>query len=80
MIETGGVETLAYYGFPEEHWRRIRTMDAFDKRVSYFCYFLFARVTAWRRVGAEVVSPAAQPYERRTSFAAPERPWSATRN
>jgi hypothetical protein len=26
-------ETLAYYAFPEEHWRRIRTTDAFDKRL-----------------------------------------------
>ena len=25
-------ETLVYYAFPEEHWRRIRTTDAIDKR------------------------------------------------
>ena len=24
-------ETLAYYQFPEEHWRRIRTTDGIDK-------------------------------------------------
>jgi hypothetical protein len=26
-------ETLACYNFPEEHWRRIRTTDVFDKSV-----------------------------------------------
>jgi transposase-like protein len=25
IVETGVHETLACYGFPEEHWRRIRT-------------------------------------------------------
>jgi len=25
LVETAAPETLAYYAFPEEHWRRIRT-------------------------------------------------------
>jgi putative transposase len=25
LVEIAGPETLAYYAFPEEHWRRIRT-------------------------------------------------------
>jgi putative transposase len=32
LVETAGPETLAYYAFPEEHWRRIRTTDEMDKR------------------------------------------------
>jgi transposase-like protein len=28
----GVEETLTYYAFPEEHWRRIRTTDEIDKR------------------------------------------------
>src|SRR5262245_62506094 len=31
LVEGGIEETLAYYAFPEEHWRRIRTTDVFDK-------------------------------------------------
>ena len=34
LVETAVPETLAYYAFPEEHWRRIRTTDEIDKR---FC-------------------------------------------
>jgi transposase-like protein len=34
LVETAVSETLAYYAFPEEHWRRIRTTDEMDKR---FC-------------------------------------------
>jgi len=34
LVATTVEETLAYYAFPEEHWRRIRTTDVFDKR---FC-------------------------------------------
>jgi hypothetical protein len=37
LVETAVPETLTYYAFPEEHWRRIRTTDEIDKR---FC--------AWR--------------------------------
>ena len=31
-------ETLTYYAFPEEHWRRIRTTDVIDKpfRAGFF--------------------------------------------
>jgi transposase-like protein len=33
LVATAVEETLGYYDFPEEHWRRIRTTDVFDKRV-----------------------------------------------
>jgi putative transposase len=33
LVETAVEETLAYYAFPEEHWRRIRTTDVFDKSI-----------------------------------------------
>ena len=33
LVATAVEETLAYYTFPEEHWRRIRTTDVFDKSV-----------------------------------------------
>jgi putative transposase len=36
LVETAVEETLAYYAFPEEHWRRIRTTDVFDKRLLGF--------------------------------------------
>jgi hypothetical protein len=32
LVETAVPETLAYYAFPEEHWRRIRPTDEMDKR------------------------------------------------
>jgi putative transposase len=35
LVETAVPETLAYYAFPQEHWRRIRTTDEIDKR---FCF------------------------------------------
>jgi transposase-like protein len=31
LVESAVEETLAYYAFPEKHWRRIRTTDVFDK-------------------------------------------------
>jgi putative transposase len=31
LVEAAVEETLTYYAFPEEHWRRIRTTDVFDK-------------------------------------------------
>jgi hypothetical protein len=31
LAEAAVEETLTYYDFPEEHWRRIRTTDVFDK-------------------------------------------------
>ena len=34
LVEMAVLETLAYYAFPEEHWRRIRTTDEMDRR---FC-------------------------------------------
>jgi transposase-like protein len=34
LVEKAVPDTLAYYAFPEEHWRRIRTTDEIDKR---FC-------------------------------------------
>jgi transposase-like protein len=31
VVESGIEETLAYYGFPEEHWRRIRTNNPLER-------------------------------------------------
>jgi transposase-like protein len=31
LVETSVHETLAYYGFPEEHWRRIRTNNPLER-------------------------------------------------
>jgi transposase-like protein len=31
LVETAVPETLAYYAFPEEHWRRIRTNDPLER-------------------------------------------------
>jgi putative transposase len=31
LAEAGVKETLAYYGFPEEHWRRIRTNNPLER-------------------------------------------------
>ena len=32
LVAAAAEETLTYYAFPEEHWRRIRTTDEIDKR------------------------------------------------
>ena len=31
LIEEGGEETLSYYSFPSEHWRRIRTNNPMER-------------------------------------------------
>jgi len=31
LVETAVPETLAYYAFPEEHWRRIRTNNPLER-------------------------------------------------
>lgn len=31
LFGTGAVETLAYYAFPEQHWRRIRTNNPMER-------------------------------------------------
>ena len=31
LVETAVSETLAYYAFPEEHWRRIRTNNPLER-------------------------------------------------
>jgi transposase-like protein len=31
MVETSATQTLAYYAFPEEHWRRIRTNNPLER-------------------------------------------------
>ena len=31
LAEAGVEETLTYYGFPEEHWRRIRTNNPLER-------------------------------------------------
>jgi putative transposase len=35
LVDTAVEETLAYYAFLEEHWRRIRTTDEMDKQFLY---------------------------------------------
>jgi transposase-like protein len=67
---------LAFYDFPAEHWKHLRTTDEIDKSfllrdllrmrsTSLFscaiCYSAEARVTAWQRAGPEDAKPAAQP-------------------
>ena len=56
-------ETLAYYDFPEEHWRRIRTTDVFDKHFSESQVMIWSSCPGDRvaKSGVEVESPAAQP-------------------
>jgi transposase-like protein len=34
LVEASVEETLAYYGFPEEHWRRIRTNNPLERILS----------------------------------------------
>ena len=31
LVRSGAQETLAYYGFPNEHWRRIRTNNPMER-------------------------------------------------
>ena len=31
LVETAVEETLTYYAFPEEHWRRIRTNNPLER-------------------------------------------------
>ena len=31
LVEAAAEETLAYYAFPEEHWRRIRTNNPLER-------------------------------------------------
>jgi putative transposase len=31
LVEAGVEETLAYYAFPEEHWRRVRTNNPLER-------------------------------------------------
>ena len=62
LVERSVSETLTYDAFPDIHWQKIRTTDEIDKLFCCaICYSGGARVTAWRRAGAEDVSPAAQP-------------------
>ena len=37
LVETGVPETLAYYAFPEEHWRRIRTNNPLERIMREIC-------------------------------------------
>src|SRR5262245_28345205 len=68
LAEAGIAETLTYYAFPEEHWRRIRTTDVIDKpfRSEFWSscgiwYLSVARATAWRSARQEDASLAARP-------------------
>jgi putative transposase len=62
LVEGGIEETLAYYAFPEEHWRRIRTTDVFDKPLRpQSMLFLSCSGDRVAKSRAEVGSPVAQP-------------------
>jgi putative transposase len=62
LMEGGIEETLAYYAFPEEHWRRIRTTDVFDKPLRpQSMLFLSCSGDRVAKSRAEVGSPVAQP-------------------
>jgi len=63
LVATAVEETLAYYNFPEEHWRRIRTTDVFDKHFSESQVMIWSSCPGDRvaKSGVEVESPAAQP-------------------
>jgi transposase-like protein len=62
LVETGVGETLAYYEFPEAHWRRIRTTDVFDKPLRpQSMLFLSCSGDRVAMSRAEVGSPVAQP-------------------
>jgi hypothetical protein len=54
LAEAGVAETLTYYAFPEEHWRRIRTTDVIDTRRA-----LTRRKKAWNGPGALAAAHAA---------------------
>jgi hypothetical protein len=62
LVETGVGETLAYYEFPEAHWRRIGTTDVFDKPLRpQSMLFLSCSGDRVAKCRAEVGSPVAQP-------------------
>jgi putative transposase len=80
LVETAVEETLAYYAFPEEHWRRIRTTDEIDKQ--FFCelgdfaeiasgpFFCSAMPRPFFRPGRRSVSRRAQGLSRLAASAA----------
>lgn len=53
---------LAFYDFPAEHWKHLRTTDDIDKRFFHFmCYCLPARTTTWQRAAPKDASAATPP-------------------
>ena len=72
----GGPETLTYYAFPEDHWRRIRTTDEIDKRffVNWATLqvhsFVRPRHSSFFRPGRRSRSRRAQGRSRLAAFAA----------
>ena len=49
---------LAFYDFPAEHWKHLRTTDEMDKRFSpYRGKLAGARTTSWRRVVPRLEAP-----------------------
>ena len=75
-METAVDETRAYYAFPEEHWRRIRTTDEIDKRffVNWATLrihsFVRPRHSSFFRPGRRSRSRRAQGRSRLAAFAA----------
>jgi hypothetical protein len=66
LVATAVEETLAYYAFPQEHWRRIRTTDEIDKTVfvnwgdATWSILLFGRPTGHSSVPAVDLGAAAR--------------------
>ena len=79
LVETAVEETLAYYAFPEEHWRRVRTTDEIDKRffVNWATLrihsFVRPRHRSFFRPGRRSRSRRAQGRSRLAAFAAAAR-------
>src|SRR5215475_8534779 len=57
LVEMAVPETLAYYAFPEEHWRRIRTTDEIDKGFFIGVVVCLARATSWRSAARRLEAP-----------------------
>jgi hypothetical protein len=67
IVETAVHETLSYYTFPEEHWRRIRTTDEIDKE------FFVNQATCGSAAGSFFRSAAPQAFFRPGCLSQPPR-------
>ena len=54
LVETAIEETLAYYAFPEEHWRRIRTNNPLER--------ILREIIDMLKVGEEESPPTGQSF------------------